>query len=70
MSRYLVVLPDRFADVEPCRAVFPKLKDAIARVVQHRRAGRFARLWDYAKGEWVIVATPANDLPAETTPNT
>ena len=60
--RYLVVLPDKFADLQPCRKAYALLAEAIADVVDHRRAGRFARLWDYQKGEWVIVATSANDL--------
>jgi len=67
--RYLVVLPDLFADVQPCRKAYALLKDAVVDVLDHRRAGRFARLWDYQKGEWVIVATAANDLTTSDPPD-
>ena len=53
--RYLVVLPDRFADTQPHRKAYALLKEAVADVISHRRQGRFARLWDYVNGTWVDV---------------
>jgi hypothetical protein len=50
-----VVLPDQFADTEPCRKAYATLKEGVAAVITHRRHGRFARLWDYVSGEWVEV---------------